>query len=142
MSVHKVNHNVIRPWNGTEGALTVSGGATPTKTSEWFDCNGWTDKRVSWEIDSGGTIDANITMHISPIGAYELNALVAAGTDTTDQYEAVTIVDAHTAAIMASIDAEDVDELQRPFRSVRFVIDNDQAAEAITGFTVWFEGWS
>ena len=32
---------------------------------------------------------------------------------------------AHSGEIVASVDAEDIDELQRPFRSARFVVDND-----------------
>lgn len=138
MSIQKVNHNVIRFWNGTEGALTVSGGATPTKTSEWVDVNGWTDKVVSFEVDSGGTIDANVLLQVSPQHYYELNNK----TVTTDDYVEITIVDAHTAATLVRKDASDIDDLQRPFRSCRCIIDNDQAAEAITGFSVWIEGWS
>jgi len=138
MSIQKVNHNVIRFWNGTEGALTVVAGATPTKTSEWVDVNGWTDKVVSFEVDSGGTIDANVLLQVSPQHYYELNNK----TCTTDDYVEITIVDAHTAAILVRKDASDIDDLQRPFRSCRAIIDNDQGAEAITGFSVWIEGWS
>lgn len=135
MSNQKVNHPVIKPF--VDQALDAVGGSAPTATSEWFDINGWTDKRVSWEVDSGGAIDVDIIMHISPQHYYELNNK----TVTTDDYEAVTLVTAHTAAIMASVDAEDIDELQRPIRSARFVIDNDSAA-AVTGMTVYIEGWS
>ena len=138
MSIQKVNHNVIRFWNGTEGALTVVAGSTPTKTSEWVDVNGWTDKVVSFEVDSGGTIDANVLLQVSPQHYYELNNK----TCTTDDYVELTIVDAHTAAILVRVDASDLDDLQRPFRSCRAIIDNDQAGEAITGFSVWIEGWS
>ena len=138
MSIQKVNHNVIRFWNGTEGALgAVGGAADETKTSEWVDVNGWTDKVVSFEIDSGGTIDADVILHVSPQHYYELNNK----TCTTDDYVAITIVEAHTAAILVRKDASDIDDLQRPFRSCRFVIDNDQA-EPVTGFTVTIEGWS
>jgi hypothetical protein len=76
-------------------------------------------------------------MHISPQGYYELRNK----TVTTDDYEVIAIVVAHTAAILASVDSDDVDELQRPFRSCRFVISNDQA-QAVTGTNVWMEGWS
>jgi hypothetical protein len=138
MAGDKVNHNVWKPFDGTAGALTVSGGATPTKTSEWYDTNGWTDKVVSFEVDSGGTIDTDVIMHVSPQHYYELNNK----TCTTDDYVAVTIVEANTSGIMVIKDATDVDDLQRPHRSTRFVIDNDQAAEAVTGFTVYLEGWS
>ena len=135
MSQAKVNHPVIKPFDGQ--ALTVVTDPAATATSEWLDCNGWTDKRVSWEVDSEGAIDVDIIMHISPHGYYELNNKTA----TTDDYEAVTLVTAHTAAIMASVDADDIDELQRPFRSARFVIDNDSAT-AVGAMTVLFEGWS
>ena len=138
MSKDKVNHNVIKFWDGTDGALTVSGGATPTKTSDWVDINGWTDKVVSFEVDSGGTVDSDVILHLSPQHYYELNNK----TCTTDDYVAVAVSTANTATIMVRVDAEDVDDLQRPARSCRCVIDNDQAAEAITGFTVYLEGWS
>ena len=136
MSVQKVNHNVWRPWSGTEGSL-AGVGAGDNKTSDWYDVSGWTDKRISWEVDSAGTIDFDMEMHISPQGYYELNNK----TCTTDDYEAVALVTAHTAAILASVDANDVDELQRPIRSMRLVISNDQA-QAVTGTSVWVEGWS
>lgn len=134
MSIQKVNHNVWRPFVDTALAGVGTG---DNSTSEWWDVNGWTDKRCSWEVDSAGTIDFDMEIHISPQGYYELNDK----TVTTDDYEVVAIVTAHTAAILASVDADDVDELQRPFRSCRFVISNDQA-QAITGTNVWFEGWS
>jgi len=137
MSIQKVNHNVIKFWDGTAGALTATAGSAPTLTSEWVDVNGWTDKVVSFEIDSGGTIDADVILHVSPHHYYELNNK----TCTTDDYVAITIVEAHTAAILVRKDASDIDDLQRPFRSCRCVIDNDQA-EPVTGFTVTIEGWS
>ena len=120
MSIQKVNHNVWKPWTGTDGSLAAVGSGD-NKTSEWWDTNGWTDKRISWEIDSSGTIDFDMEMHISPEGYYELNNKTA----STENYEVVSIVDAHTAAIVASKDADDVDELQRPFRSMRIKISND-----------------
>lgn len=138
MSIQKVNHNKVRLVDAVT-TITAVGGTPDSYTSVWYDVSGWTDKRVSWEIDSLGAIDADIIMHISPLGYYELREL---GTDvTTDDYEAVTLVTAHTAAIMASVDAEDIDELQRPFASMRLVVENDSAA-AITSVSVWVEGWS
>ena len=134
---NNVNHNVVRPWSGTAGAMTAVGGAAPTLTSEWIDCSGWTDKRVSWEQDNAGTPDLDVIMHISPQGYYELNNK----TCTTDDYEAITLATAHSGVILASVDAEDNDELQRPFRAARFVVDNDSAT-AVTEFSLWFEGWS
>ena len=133
MSEAKVNHNKWQPFVAKALAAT---GAGDDSTSEWWDCSGWTDKRVSWEVDGANT-DFDITMHISALGAYELNALTA----TTEHYEAITIVTAHAAQIVASKDGQDVDELQRPFASVRFFINNDSAT-AITAANVWFEGWS
>ena len=137
MSIQKVNHNVVRPWLGDEGAMDADGGTAPTITSDWIDCNGWTDKRVSWEQDNAGTPDIDISIHISPQGAYELNNKTA----TTDDYEVIALAAAHSGVILASVDAEDNDELQRPFRSARFVVDNDSAT-AVTEFSLWFEGWS
>ena len=137
MSIQKVNHNVICPWVATGGAMDAVGGTAPTITSEWLDCNGWTDKRVSWEQDNAGTPDIDIFIQISPEGAYELNNK----TVTTDDYEQITLAAAHSGIVLASVDADDNDELQRPFRSARFVVDNDSATE-VTGFTLWIEGWS
>ena len=138
MSIQKVNHSVWRAID--DQALDATGGTAPSKTSEWFDVSGWTDKRISYVV-TGASTDFDIAMHISPYGYYELNELVAAGTDSTQYYEAVTIVTAHGAQIMASKDAEDVDELQRPIRSMRIYIDNDSAV-AIDPAYVWIEGWS
>ena len=137
MSTAKVNHSVWQPWTGTDGAMDAVGGSAPTLTSEWYDCNGQVDRRVSWEVDSAGAIDIDIIMHISPQGYYELNNK----TCTTDDYEAVTLVTAHTAAILASVDSDDIADLGKPVRSVRYVVDNDSAA-AVTGFSLWHEGWS
>lgn len=134
----KIYHNVYQPWTGTDGALTVSGGATPSKTSEWLDVSGWTDKKIAWEVDSGGTIDFNVTIDVSSQGAYELNNK----TVTTDDYVTETVVDADTTAVYKYRDASDLDALQRPIRALRVTIDNDQAAEAVTGVQLWVEGWS
>ena len=137
MSIQKVNHNVIKFWDGIAGALTATAGLTPTLTSEWVDVNGWTDKVVSFEVDSDGIIDTDVILHVSPQHYYELNNK----TCTTDDYIAVTVSEANTVATLVRVDASDLDDLQRPMRSVRCVIDNDQA-QAVTGFTVWIEGWS
>ena len=137
MAKDKVNHQIIKFWDGTAGALDAVGGTTPTLTSDWVDVNGWTDKVVSFEVDSAGVIDTDVILHASPQHYYELNNK----TCTTDDYIAVTISEANTVATLVRKDASDVDDLQRPMRSVRCVIDNDQA-QAVTGFTVWIEGWS
>ena len=135
MSIQKVNHNVWQAF--VDQALDASTGEA---TSEWWDVNGWTDKRISFEVD-GASTDVDLDMHISPQGYYELRAKVAASTIGTDDYEVVNIVTAHNAQILASKDAEDVDELQRPIRSMRLVIGNDSGT-AVTASNVWVEGWS
>ena len=143
-----VSHNVYKPWSGalsgSTGALATAGAGVldaDLKRSPWYDVSGWTDKVIAWEVDSGGTIDFDLSIHISSRGAYELNALTAAGTLTTDDYVALAIVDAHTTAVYTKVDGEDFDELQRPMRSLRVEINNDQAA-VVTGCEVWVEGWS
>jgi hypothetical protein len=137
MSIQKVNHNV---WHAIVDQALAAVGAGDNATSEWWDVNGWTDKRVSFEVDGANT-DFDIEIEISPLGYYELNALTAASTLSTEHYESVNIVTAHNAQILASKDSSDVDELQRPFRSCRFVISNDSAT-AITASNVYLEGWS
>lgn len=133
-------YNCYKPWTGTDGALATAGAGVEGAdqlTSEWLDISNWENKVVAWEVDSAGTIDWNLNAHISSQGAYELNNKTA----TTDDYVAVTIVNAHSDAIYTRKDTTDFDDLQRPIRSIRFVIDNDQA-QAVTGCQVWIEGWS
>ena len=137
MSIQKVNHNVWRPF--VDQALAAVG-AGDNATSVWYDVNGWTDTRISFEVDGANT-DFDIEIEISPMGYYELRELTTASTLSTEHYESVNIVTAHGAQILASVDADDVDELQRPFRSCRFVISNDSAT-AITSSNMWMEGWS
>ena len=134
MSIHRVNPNVIKVFDGEE--LDAAGGAAPNVTSKWFDVGGWTDKRVSVQVDGANT-DYDVIMHISPQHYYELNNKTA----TTDDYEAVTLLTANNVQTLTSVDAEDIDELQRPFRSVRFYVDNDSAT-AVTELDLWVEGWS
>ena len=134
MSEAKVNHNKYQFF--VDQALDATGGTAPSATSKWVDTGGWTDKRVSYECD-GGTTNFDILMHISPYGAYELNAITAG----TDHYETITIVDSHGAQTLASKDAQDIDELQRPVASTRFYVVNDSAV-AITAFNLFLEGWS
>ena len=144
MSVAKVNHNVFQPWTGTDGSLATAGAGVldaDLKRSEWLDTNGWTDKKIAWEVDSDGTIDFDVNMHVSSQGYYELNAKTADSTLSTDDYVAVEIVNAHTAAVYTYKDGDDVDDLQRPIRSMRIEINNDQA-EAVTGCQLWVEGLS
>ena len=137
MAVQKVNHNAWKPF--TDQALAAVG-AGDNATSVWYDVNGWTDKRISFEVDGANT-DFDIEIQISPMGYYELRELTAASTLSTEHYEEINIVTAHGAQILASVDSDDIDELQRPFRSCRFVISNDSAT-AITSSNMWMEGWS
>ena len=140
MANDKIFHNVVKLWSGTDGALATAGAGVEGAdqlTSEWIDTSGWTDKVVAWEVDSAGTIDFNVTAHISSQGSYELNNK----TCTTEDYVASSIVDAATTSVYTRKDATDNDDLQRPCRSMRIVIDNDQA-EPVTGCQVWLEGWS
>jgi len=139
MSIAKVNHSV---WHAhVDTALTVSGGSTPNVLSEWFDTNGWTDKVVSVladPTDGSGSIDLNVNIYVSPKGYYELNH---GATPSTEDYVNISIVDAQTATIMTRYDSSDVDDLQRPMRSMAVLVDNDEASEATT-VNVWVEGWS
>ena len=134
MGFQKVNHSVVMPFSAQ--ALDAVGGTAPTVTSEWFDVNGWTEKKLSWEVDSSGAVDIDIILQHSPQGYYELNNK----TVTTDDYIAINAVTTHTAAILAQLDSDDLDDLQRAMRSVRFIIDNDSATACTA--SVWFEGWS
>ena len=131
MSVQKVNHPVWHALSDKEIATTSS------YTSEWHDTNGWTDKQVVLEIDDSGTVDVNVTLHVSPKGYYELNNLTA----TTDDYYSVSIVDAHTGKVMIKYDSDDVAQLGKPMRSVRFFVENDEGSTAST-VNCWLEGWS
>jgi len=130
MSSSRVNPPVIKALEGT--ALAQDADAT----GEWIDVSAWTDKRVSVQVDGANT-DYDLEMHISPKHYYELNNMAA----TTEDYEVVSLLEANNVQTLTSIDAEDVDELQRPFRSVRFVLGNDSAT-ALTEYEVFIEGWS
>ena len=128
-----IQHPVIKVFGDTEmAAIAVS---TGTATSEWFDVSAWADKKVAWEVDSGGAIDVDIDIHTSSQGAYELNNKTA----TTDDYVAINVVTAHTDALYTVKDSSDIDDFQRTHRSWRVVVGNDSAA-AITGGAVWIEG--
>jgi hypothetical protein len=140
MAVDKIFHNVIQPWTGTDGALATAGAGVEgadLKTSEWFDVTGWTNKVIAFEVDSDGTIDFNVWMDVSSRGAYELNNTTA----TTEDYVRLTIVEAHTAAVYIRKDFTDLDDLDRPVRSLRIIIENDEA-EPVTGVNLWIEGVS
>ena len=139
MSIQKVNHSV---WHAhVDTALDVSGGTAPNSLSEWWDTNGWTDKVISVladPTDGSGVIDLNVNIYVSPKGSYELNNET---TVDTEDYVNIAIVSAQTATIMTRYDSSDVDDLQRPMRSMAVLVDNDEASEATT-VNVWVEGWS
>jgi len=137
MSIHRVNPNVIQPFVNTE----ITKSTTDSTTCEWLDVGSWTDKSVWIECDDeddGDAIDVDINLWVSPKGAYELNN---ESTVDTEDYQAIELVAAHTAATLTKYDAEDLDDLQRPFRSVKIVIDNDDSNEDVT-VNCWIMGWS
>lgn len=123
---------------GDMGNLTIAAGATPAKTSEWLDISNWENKVISWEVDGAdATPDISIVAHLSSQGAYELNQKTA----TTDDYVASTIAGHVTDDVYTRKDTTDFDDLQRPIRSIRFVITN-LIAEAVAGVSIKIEGWS
>jgi hypothetical protein len=136
MSVAKVNHNVFKPFSAT----SVAKGSTDSTTCEWLDINGWTDKKVSLlTADNSASIDVDVNMLVSPKGYYELNNET---TVDANDYESIELLAAHTTAdTLTTIDAQDIDELQRPMRSCKFTIDNDDASTDVA-VTLWIEGWS
>ena len=131
MSIQTTNHPVWKVF--TDEAVLK----TASARSEWHDTSGWTDKVVSWEVTDSATVDINITMEVSPQGAYELNQK----TCTTKDYASVQIVQASTVEVLVRKDSDDVDDLKHPVRSCRFFIENDEATTTST-FNVWLEGWS
>ena len=136
MSSPNVNHNVIKPFSAT----SVAKSTTDSTTCEWLDISGWVDKKVSLlTADNSASIDVDVNMLISPKGYYELNNET---TVDANDYESVELIAAHTTAdTLVTIDAEDIDELQRPARSCKFTIDNDDASTAVA-VSLWIEGWS
>jgi hypothetical protein len=136
MSIQKVNHPVWKAFDAQVIAHTVQGTA-----SEWWDTNGWTDKVITVEAtvtDGSGSIDINVDMLVSPKGYYELRN---EATVDTEDYQVVSIVDALTAATLTRYDSSDVDDLQRPIRSMKIVVDNDDTSDPVT-VNIWVEGWS
>ena len=136
MAVQKVNHSVVRLIDGVSVAA-ASGSVSGTTTSEWWDTNGWTDKVVTYEVDSSGSIALTVTADISSQGYYELNNKTA----TTDDYSTITIASGATVAVATRVDSSDVDDLQHPIRSMRVKADNADASNASL-VTVTVEGWS
>jgi len=128
-----IQHPVYKLHNAV--ALTAAGGATESATSVWIDVGGWSDKCITVEQDNAGTPDLDVILHMSEQDAYTLNNK----TCTTEDYEAVTIVGALAGTTLTYYDSQDVDELQRTFRSARVYIENDSAT-AITAVTVTMGG--
>jgi hypothetical protein len=132
MSIQKVNHNVVRLIDAESVAKSSA-----SFTSEWYDVNGWTDKVVTYEVDSSGSIALTLTADISPLGYYELNNKTA----TTDDYATITIASGATGAVVTRVDSDDLDDLQRPIRSLRLKALNADGSDASV-VTTWIEGWS
>ena len=132
MSIQKVNHPVVKLIDGESIAK-----ASASFTSEWWDTNGWTDKVVTYEVDSSGSIALTVTADISNEGYYELNNKTA----TTDNYSTITIASGATVAVATRVDSDDLDDLQRPIRSMRFKAVNADASSASV-VTVAVECWS
>ena len=132
MANAKVNHNVIKPW--VNQSIAAGSGS---HTTAWEDTNGWTDKVFTYEIDSSGSISMTITADVSSQGAYELNNK----TVTTDDYATITLASGVTGAVAARVDAADLDDLQRPIRSIRFKgVNADASTASLVSATI--EGWS
>jgi len=131
MSGCKIFHNVIAPVKAESIATTSS------YTSDWIDTSGWVEKVIQLEIDDAGTVDVNVTIHISNQDCYELNNK----TCTTDDYESVVIVNAHTGKVSVRYDSDDVADLGKPIRAMRVFAENDEGSTAST-VTVSIQGQS
>jgi hypothetical protein len=138
MSIQKVNHPVWKAFDAQKILKTVNG-----TESEWWDTNGWTDKVVTLQTTSetpagSAQIDVDVKLWVSPKGYYELRN---EATVDTEDYEEISIVAAHGSAAMTRFDSSDVDDLQRPVRSMKVIVDNDHSTLFVTA-SVWVEGWS
>lgn len=102
---------------------------TNTDTT-WWDVSGWQNKKVIWECDSSGTPSITITAHVSPYPVYYLNNSI---TPTTEHYYSVTIVSAATGKTMVEYDEDDVAEMGKAWKSVRFNVANGNGAGDVTG---------
>ena len=130
-----VFHNTVQPFVAT----SIAKSTTDSTTCPWIDTEGWTERKVAVDATvASGSIDIDIDMLVSSKQAYELNNET---TVDTEDYETVNIVTALTSGVYTTYDADDVDELQRPARSVKFTIDNDDASDGIV-INLWHEGWS
>jgi hypothetical protein len=130
----KVYHNVFKPFDAT----TITKSTTDSTTCSWLDLSGWTDKKISVECDSSGSVDVDIDLRVSSKHYYELDN---EATVDTEDYEIVNIVTAHTSKNYTSFDANDVPELGTPMRSGLVTIDADDASDDVV-VTLWVEGWS
>lgn len=118
--------------------LTVSGGATPSRTSEWLNTSGYTNFVVAYQLTgSDASPDFTVTLDVSSQDAYELNNKTA----TTADYVTLTIASGITSGVYGRKDATDVDDLQRPIRAMRVKMANNQAGETVTSFNIWIEGF-
>ena len=137
MSIGKVNHPVWKAFDAQKILKTVQNTA-----SEWWDTNGWTDKvitaQITKEVAGSSASNVDIEIWVSPKGYYELRN---EATVDTEDYEVISIVDSLTVGTMTRYDSSDVDDLQRPVRSMKVVVDNDQGSFYAT-VNVWVEGWS
>ena len=134
MSIAKVNHSVWHAY--VDQTIAVD---TDNTESEWWDTNGWTDKVITVELDpAAGSPDVNVDILVSPKGYYELNN--AASTSTED-YVKLSIVANLAVGTLTRYDSSDVDDLQRPIRSMAVVVDNNDGVDAVS-VNVWVEGWS
>ena len=142
MSEAKVNHNVYKAFDSANIVKATSASlAAGTNVSDWIDVSGWTDKALSVASAvtyGSGSIDLNIDVYVSAKDKYVLDN--EATVDTQD-YQVVQIVDNLTTGTYKRYDSADVDDLQRPIRSLLVALDNGDASDALT-VDVWVEGWS
>ena len=142
MANQKVNHNVWKAFDAVDITKATSASlASGVNVSEWWDVNGWTDKVITVEptvTDGSGSIDINVDIYVSPKGYYELTN---EATVDTEDYQVIQIVDNLTTGTAKRYDAQDIDDLQRPMRSMLVAVDNGDASDNCT-VNVWVEGWS
>lgn len=101
-----------------------------TSTTVWYECAGWQNKKVMWECDSTGTPSVTITAQVSP---YDYYALTNELTASTEYYYSVTIASAVTSKVLVEYDEDDVPELGKAWRTVRFTVANGSGAGDVTG---------
>ena len=142
MSEAKVNHNVYKAFDSVDVTeSTTYSLSLGRNVSDWIDVSGWTDKVLSVAsavTDGSGSIDLNIYIFLSPKDKYVLDN--EATVDTQD-YQVITVVDNLTSGTMRTYDAQDIDELQRPTRSMLVALDNGDSTDSLT-VDLWVEGWS